>query len=122
MNPRLLSCSSSSASSYLAAAHLAGTPEDADQHDQVEDPDDAAGTTPETEVPTSPVTCAAPSVVLDLPGERRARRGDAARASANTIVEWPSEKKKPTLSGRWPSVMSLRVVLSIAAMWSASNA
>ena len=43
-------------------------------------------------------------------------------ASAKTIVECPSEKKKPTLSGRWPSAISLRVVLSIAAMWSASNA
>ena len=42
--------------------------------------------------------------------------------SANTIVECPSEKKKPTLSGRWPSAISLRVVLSIAPMWSASNA
>ena len=44
------------------------------------------------------------------------------KASRNTIVEWPSEKKKPTLSGRWPSAISLRVVLSIAAMWSASKA
>ena len=43
-------------------------------------------------------------------------------ASRNTIVECPSEKKKPTLTGRWPSVMSLRVVLSIAPMWSASKA
>src|SRR5690242_19591136 len=43
-------------------------------------------------------------------------------ASANTTVEWPREKKKPTLSGRLPSAMNLRVVLSIAAMWSASNA
>ena len=40
----------------------------------------------------------------------------------NTIVEWPSEKKKPTLSGRSPRAISLRVVLSMAAMWSASNA
>ena len=43
-------------------------------------------------------------------------------ASANTTDEWPSEKKKPTLMGRLPSDMSLRVVLSMAAMWSASNA
>ena len=42
--------------------------------------------------------------------------------SANTIVECPSEKKKPTLNGRCPSAISLRVVLSIAPMWSASNA
>ena len=44
------------------------------------------------------------------------------KASTKTIVEWPSEKKNPTLSGRWPSAISLRVVLSIAPMWSASNA
>ena len=43
-------------------------------------------------------------------------------ASANTIVECPSENQKPTLSGRLPSAISLRVVLSIAEMWSASNA
>ena len=43
-------------------------------------------------------------------------------ASANTTVEWPSENQNPTLSGRLPSRISLRVVLSIAEMWSASNA
>ena len=42
--------------------------------------------------------------------------------SATTIVECPSEKKRPTPTGRWPSCMSFRVVLSIAAMWSASTA
>ena len=40
MKPRLLSCSSSRASSYVAAAHLAEHPDDADQDDQVEDADD----------------------------------------------------------------------------------
>ncbi len=43
-------------------------------------------------------------------------------ARMKTTDEWPSEKKKPTDSGRLPSPTSLRVVLSIAAMWSASNA
>ena len=33
-----------------------------------------------------------------------------------TIVECPSEKQKPTLSGRLPSPINLRVVLSIAEM------
>ena len=42
--------------------------------------------------------------------------------SEKTIVEWPSEKKNPVPSGRLPSCSSFRVVLSIAAMWSASNA
>ncbi len=40
----------------------------------------------------------------------------------NTTVECPSEKKKPTPSGRRSGDMSFRVVLSMAAMWSASNA
>ena len=44
------------------------------------------------------------------------------RASTNTTLERPSEKKKPTDRGRLPSLTSLRVVLSMAAMWSASNA
>ena len=43
-------------------------------------------------------------------------------ANRNTTVEWPSEKKNPTLIGRLPSLISFRVVLSMAAMWSASKA
>src|SRR5262249_1040909 len=39
-----------------------------------------------------------------------------------TTVEWPSEKKKPTPTERLPRARNVRVVLSIAAMWSASNA
>ena len=42
--------------------------------------------------------------------------------NANTIVECPSENQNPTLSGRLRSAISLRVVLSMAEMWSASNA
>ena len=33
-----------------------------------------------------------------------------------TTVEWPSEKNKPTPSGRLPSCISFRVTLSMAAM------
>jgi hypothetical protein len=43
-------------------------------------------------------------------------------ASRKTTVECPSENQNPMLSGRLPSDISLRVVLSIAAMWSASKA
>ena len=39
-----------------------------------------------------------------------------------TTVECPSEKKKPTPTGLRPSWSSLRVVLSMAEMWSASKA
>ena len=40
------------------------------------------------------------------------------------MVEWPRENQKPTESGLRPvsSASSLRVVLSTAAMWSASKA
>ena len=47
---------------------------------------------------------------------------ESRNASANTIVECPSENQNPTLSGRFPSAISFLVVLSIAEMWSASNA
>ena len=55
---------------------------------------------------------------------------DVSAAAANatpidistTMAEWPSEKKKPTPTGRWPCCISLRVTLSIAAIWSASTA
>jgi hypothetical protein len=43
-------------------------------------------------------------------------------ASKKTIDECPREKKNPMLSGRFPSPTSFRVVLSMAAMWSASKA
>lgn len=47
---------------------------------------------------------------------------ESRKARAKTMLEWPSENQKPTDSGRLPSCISLRVVLSIAAMWSASKA
>ena len=31
-----------------------------------------------------------------------------------TTVEWPSEKKKPTVTGRWPDASRRRVIRSIA--------
>ena len=42
--------------------------------------------------------------------------------TATMTVEWPKEKKNPVPSGRFPSAMSLRVVLSMQEMWSASKA
>ena len=71
---------------------------------------------PETPVPISPVTlCNCDPSFATWPFSARtpiANRND----SRKTIVEWPREKKKPTLIGRFPSAMSLRVVLSIAEM------
>ncbi len=43
-------------------------------------------------------------------------------ASTTTTAEWPMANQKPTEMGRLPSAISLRVVLSMAAMWSASKA
>ena len=45
-----------------------------------------------------------------------------AMVASTTTVEWPSEKNRPAATGRLPSCMSLRVTLSMAAMWSASTA
>ena len=45
-----------------------------------------------------------------------------AAATSRTTVECPMAKKKPTETGRPPSCISLRVTLSIAAIWSASTA
>ena len=42
--------------------------------------------------------------------------------TAITTVAWPKEKKNPLPSGRLPSAISLRVVLSMHEMWSASKA
>jgi hypothetical protein len=72
---------------------------------------------PETAVPMRPPTCRAAGMSLMIPAEIATRT-----VRPTTIVEWPSEKKSPTPTGRSPSCMSLRVELSIAAMWSASTA
>lgn len=39
-----------------------------------------------------------------------------------TMVLWPSEKKVPTVTGRWPEAIRRRVMRSMAEMWSASRA
>ena len=77
---------------------------------------------PETTGPIRPVVrCSVESSFSTAP--LRPRMPNTTRIpSRKTIVECPSEKKNPTLSGRWPSFISLRVVLSIAPMWSASKA
>ena len=66
----------------------------------------------ETNVPITPPTSINPG--------KRCCRLLAVRAitseAANTTVEWPSEKKNPTVIGRLPSCINLRVTLSIAAM------
>ena len=71
---------------------------------------------PETKVPIQFVTwCRFESSFLTGPSSARTPT-EIRNASANTIVECPSENQNPTLSGRLPSAISLRVVLSIAEM------
>ena len=68
------------------------------------------------------VTWCSPEPVLFTcsPSARMPKLSSTARTK--TTLEWPREKKNPTLIGRFPSAMSFRVVLSMAAMWSASKA
>ena len=77
---------------------------------------------PDTQVPTMLVVyCRCELESLTCSSRPRMPKFSST-ASANTTLECPREKKNPTDRGRWPSWTSLRVVLSIAAMWSASNA
>ena len=77
---------------------------------------------PDTRVPTSPVTfCSADPPSRTSPTSTRMPNASS-RHSPNTTLECPSENQNPTDIGRLRSAISFRVVLSIAAMWSASNA
>ena len=73
----------------------------------------------------------AETLVPTMPPIARNRSNEPASASAvpatpaaarTTTVECPSAKKNPIATGRCPSLISLRVTLSMAAMWSASTA
>ena len=71
---------------------------------------------PDTVVPIQPVTvCSWELSFLTEPSNERTPT-EIKNASPNTIVEWPRENQNPTLKGRLPSRISLRVVLSIAEM------
>ena len=71
---------------------------------------------PETDVPMMPVhRCSEEVLFRTVPLRARMPRLSST-ARMNTIEEWPSENQKPVVRGRFPSWMSLRVVLSMAAM------
>ncbi len=71
---------------------------------------------PETRVPIQVVSwCSPESPFLTGPASALIPTVRSSE-SANTIVECPSENQNPTLNGRLPSDISLRVVLSIAEM------
>ncbi len=71
---------------------------------------------PETDVPTMVVQWCSPELDAPTCSSRNRMPRFKANASANTTLECPSENQKPTLSGRSPSAISLRVVLSMAEM------
>ena len=73
-------------------------------------------------MPTMFVVCCRPELPFLTCSSRPRIPKFRSTARTKTTDEWPSEKKNPTLSGRLPSLISLRVVLSMAAMWSASKA
>jgi hypothetical protein len=76
----------------------------------------------DTVVPMTPVMACNCEPLLRTCSLRARMPKFSSSASTKTMVECPREKKNPTESGRLPSLTSLRVVLSIAAMWSASKA
>ena len=65
---------------------------------------------------TSPTTCRAGIA----PTTARVAYTNAT-IRATTTLECPRENQKPTVVGRLPSCINFLVVLSMAAIWSASN-
>ena len=121
MNPRLLSCSSSAASSkwpWRICRKTFQIPARISRLTKAM----AYRNVPETVVPIQPVTLWSAELSFSTGSASDFTPSESRKASANTMLEWPSENQKPTDSGRLPSPISLRVVLSMAAMWSASKA
>ena len=71
---------------------------------------------PDTAVPTTPVICCSRDESFPSCPARAWTPNASKATSPNTIVECPSENQKPIDTGRLPSAINLRVVLSIAAM------
>ncbi len=105
-----------------ARAHLAEDLDDPDQDDEVQRRDDVEERPGDRRADEAGDAVERRAVGLDLAGERLDAEAEQQREAEHDRSSGPSEKKNPTLSGRLPSAMSLRVVLSIAAMWSASKA
>ncbi len=77
---------------------------------------------PATTEPIRPKVCSI-AELSSWTGPTTARTPSASRnARPNTTLECPSENQNPDDKVRVPSPTSLRVVLSITAMWSASKA
>jgi hypothetical protein len=78
-------------------------------------------------VPNRPPNCSRPELLVDTAANTVFSATMMPTPIATTMVECPREKKNPNPNGRGAPVpcrspSTLRVVLSIAEMWSASNA
>jgi hypothetical protein len=77
---------------------------------------------PATRVPTRASVCPTSDSSLWTTSATERTPATRSRLAAKTTDECPRENQKPALTDGVPSPTSLRVVLSIEAMWSASNA
>jgi hypothetical protein len=77
---------------------------------------------PATSVPISARLCATGEFSSWTTPATERTPATSSRLAAKTTDEWPRENQKPVLTDDLPSPTSLRVVLSIEAMWSASKA
>lgn len=119
--PRLSSCASSSASSNPPRRIRRNTETIPTSTTRLSTPIRTRNT-PEITVPATPVTCcSSDDSSSSCPASERTPSASSA-TSTNTTEEWPSENQKPIETGRPPSASCLRVVLSMAAMWSGSKA
>ena len=88
------------------------------QDDQVQDPDDPKGT-----CPRHSRRCSRHSFgTRGCASSRSWRRWPARKPAGTRSSSGRARRRSPRRVSRWPSWRSLRVVLSMAAMWSASNA
>ena len=102
----------------LPAPHRAERREDVAEDEHVEDRDRKQKALRVVSRPAAP-SSGRQLLTLSSPGSRVFTTFAAiaiATVRPMTIVEWPSEKNKPTATGRFPSCISLRVTLSMAEM------
>ena len=123
-SPRFANCRSSSAPSFSGSSRRGAPrehPQDADQDDDVKDGDQIQEPARDAGADQAGVVMQPRGIVLDRSGDGldpgRQQRRQPEHHGGVAQREEESDSK-----GRCPSLISLRVVLSMAAMWSASNA
>ena len=122
ISPRLLSCASSSASSYLPLTHLPEDLDDPDQDDDVQRGDQVQEEARDRRADDVGDVVQPGAAVLHLVVQRADAEVQQHRHARTRSWSGRGRRRTRRYSGRLPSLTSLRVVLSIAAMWSASNA